>query len=40
MNKETIQQWLMLSELSKQNIFQEVAIKMNLPPAAVEKIGG
>ena len=37
MNKAAIQQWLKLTTLNKQNIFQEVAVKINLPSAAVEK---
>lgn len=37
MNKEAIQEWLKLTEQNKQNIFREVAIGINLPPAAIEK---
>jgi hypothetical protein len=37
MNKGSLQAWLKLTEQNKQNIFQEVAVKINLPPAAVEK---
>ena len=37
MNEVAIQQWLRLTTLNKQNIFQEVAMKINLPPTAVEK---
>lgn len=37
MNKLAIQKWLKLSTLNRQNIFKEVAVKINLPPAVVEK---
>jgi len=37
MNKQALQEWLKLSEQNKQNIFREVAIGINLPPAAIEK---
>lgn len=37
MNKQVLQEWLKLTELNKQNIFREVAIGINLPPAAIEK---
>jgi len=37
MNKEALQEWLKLTKQNKQNIFQEIARKINLPPAAVEK---
>lgn len=37
MNKQAIQEWLKLTEQNKQNIFREVAIGINLPPAAIEK---
>ncbi len=37
MNKEALLEWLKLTEQNKQNIFREVAIGINLPPAAIEK---
>jgi len=37
MNKVAIQEWLKLTDDNRKNIFFEVAKKMNLPPAAVEK---
>jgi len=37
MNKQALQEWIKLTELNKQNIFREVAIGINLPPAAIEK---
>ena len=37
MNKISMQEWLKLTTLNKQSIFQEVAVKMRLPPTAVEK---
>jgi len=37
MNKQALQEWLKLSEQNKQNIFREVAIGINLPPAAIEQ---
>lgn len=37
MNNKTLQEWLQLTVQNKQNIFQEIARKINLPPAAVEK---
>jgi len=37
MNKISMQEWLKLTTLNKQSIFQEVAVKRRFPPAAVEK---
>ncbi len=37
MSNDTLQEWFKLSEQNKRNIFSEIAVKMNLPPAAVEK---
>ncbi len=37
MNKAALQEWFKLSEQNKRNIFGEIARKMNLPDAAVEK---
>jgi hypothetical protein len=37
MSKQAIREWLELTEQNKQNIFREVAIGINLPPAAIEK---
>lgn len=37
MNKQAIREWLKLTEQNKQNIFREVAMGINLPPAAIEK---
>lgn len=37
MNKNSMQEWLKLTDDNRKNIFLEVAKKMNLPPAAVEK---
>ena len=37
MNREALKEWFNLSEQNKRNIFGEIANKMNLPPAAIEK---
>ncbi len=37
MNKDSLQQWFKLTEQNKQNIFGEIAKKLKLPPAAIEK---
>ena len=37
MTEEELQEWFKLTKQNKQNIFSEVARKMNLPPAAIEK---
>lgn len=37
MNKQAIQEWIKLTKQNKQNIFREVAMGINLPPAAIEK---
>jgi len=37
MNKKAIKEWLKLTEQNKQNIFREIAMDINLPPAAIEK---
>jgi hypothetical protein len=37
MNSEALQEWLKLSEENKRNIFREIANRMNLPSAAIEK---
>jgi hypothetical protein len=37
MTKEQLQEWFKLTEQNKQNIFGEIAKKMKLPPAAIEK---
>jgi hypothetical protein len=37
MNNEALQGWFDLTEANKKNIFEQVAAKMNLPAAAIEK---
>lgn len=37
MNKKAIQEWLRLSNQTKHNIFSEIANKLGLPDAAIEK---
>ena len=37
MNKDALQEWLKLPEQNKRNIFGEIARKMKLPDAAIEK---
>jgi hypothetical protein len=37
MNKGSLQEWFGLSEQNKRNIFAEIAIQLQLPPAAIEK---
>ncbi len=37
MNKDALHEWFKLTEQNKRNIFLEIAEKINLPPAAVEK---
>ncbi len=37
MTKEELEEWFKLTEQNKQNIFGEIAKKMKLLPAAIEK---
>ena len=37
MNRVALQEWFKLTDENRRNIFSEIARKMNLPPAAIEK---